>query len=152
VGLALVFIPVASTALPAVGGHDAGVASALITTSQQVGGSLGTALLNTVAAGATTTYLASHHSVPPPLKAALTHGYTQAFLIGAGFLFLAAVVAGVLINIGKAAVRKNDSAPSRDDPASVDDDYYHYDPGLCAARQGLTALRAVARCFWFLAA
>src|ERR1035437_7316456 len=41
VGLALVFIPVASTALHAVGGHDAGVASALITTSQQVGGSLG---------------------------------------------------------------------------------------------------------------
>lgn len=60
VGLALVFIPVASTALHAVGGHDAGVASALINTSQQVGGSLGTALLNTVAAASTTTYLVSH--------------------------------------------------------------------------------------------
>jgi hypothetical protein len=110
VGLACVFIPVASTALHAVGGHDAGVASALITTSQQVGGSLGTALLNTVAAASTTAYLASHHAVPPPVKAALTHGYTQGFLVGAGFLLLGAVVAALLINIGKAAVRENDVA------------------------------------------
>lgn len=111
VGLALVFIPIASTGLHAVGRQDAGVASALIVTSQQVGASLGTALLNTVAAGATTTYLISHHVVPPPLKAALTHGYTQAFLVGAGFLLLAAVVAGLLINIGKAAVQESDSGP-----------------------------------------
>jgi len=110
VGLACVFIPVASTALHAVGGHDAGVASALITTSQQVGGSLGTALLNTVAAASTTTYLAAHHVVPPPVKAALTHGYAQGFLVGAGFLLVAAVVAGLLINIGKAAVRESDAA------------------------------------------
>ena len=117
VGLALVFIPVASTALHAVGGHDAGVASALINTSQQVGASLGIALLNTVAAGATTTYLAAHRVLPPPLKAALTHGYTQAFMFSAGFLFLAAVVAGVLINIGKAAVRENDPVPPTADSA-----------------------------------
>ena len=108
VGLACVFIPVATTALHAIGGHDAGIASALINTSQQVGASLGTALLNTVAAGATTTYLAAHHGVPPPVKAALTHGYTQAFLAGAGLLLIAAVVAAVLINIGTAAVREND--------------------------------------------
>ena len=117
VGLALVFIPVASTALHAVGGHDAGVASALINTSQQVGASLGIALLNTVAAGATTTYLASHRVLPPPLKAALTHGYTQAFMFSAGFLFLAAVVAAVLINIGKAAVRENDPVAATTDSA-----------------------------------
>ena len=112
VGLALVFIPVASTALHAIGGHDAGVASALINTSQQVGASLGIALLNTVAAASTTAYLASHRVLPVPVKAALTHGYTQAFLFGAGFLFLAAVVAGVLINIGKAAAAENDPAPA----------------------------------------
>jgi len=112
VGLALVFIPVASTALHAVGRHDAGVASALINTSQQVGGSLGIALLNTVAAASTTTYLAAHRVAPPPVKAALTHGYAQAFLVGAGFLLLAAVVAGLLINIGKAAAAENDPLPS----------------------------------------
>src|SRR5664280_2437323 len=111
VGLALVFIPVASTALHAVGGHDAGVASALINTSQQVGGSLGIALLNTVAAASTTAYLASHRVLSPPVKAALTHGYTQAFMVGAGFLLVAAVLAGVLINIGKAAAEENDPAP-----------------------------------------
>ena len=110
VGLALVFIPLASTGLHAVGRQDAGVASALIVTSQQVGGSLGTALLNTVAGGATTTYLIAHHGGPPPMKAALTHGYSQAFLVGAGFLLLAAAVAGLLLNIGKAAVRESDSA------------------------------------------
>jgi EmrB/QacA subfamily drug resistance transporter len=111
VGLALVFIPIASTGLHAVGPQDAGVGSALIVTSQQVGASLGTALLNTVAAAATTTYLAAHRVGPPQVKAALTHGYTQAFLVGSGFLLLAAVVAGLLINIGKAAVRESDSAP-----------------------------------------
>ena len=112
VGLALVFIPVASTALHAVGRHDAGVASALINTSQQVGGSLGIALLNTVAVASTTTYLTAHRVAPLPVKAALTHGYTQAFLVGAGFLLVAAVVAGLLINIGKAAAAENDPLPS----------------------------------------
>jgi len=112
VGLALVFIPIASTGLHAVGSQDAGVGSALIVTSQQVGASLGTALLNTVAAAATTTYLAAHRVGRPQVKAALTHGYTQAFLVGSGFLLLAAVVAGLLINIGKAAVRESDSAPA----------------------------------------
>jgi hypothetical protein len=87
------------------------VASALINTSQQVGGSLGIALLNTVAAASTTAYLASHRVLPPPVKAALTHGYTQAFMVGAGFLLVAAVLAGVLINIGKAAAAENDPAP-----------------------------------------
>ena len=114
VGLALVFIPVASTALHAIGGHDAGVASALINTSQQVGGSLGIALLNTVAAASTTTYLASHQVLPPPVKAALTHGYTQAFMVGAGFLLVAAMVAGLLITIGKAAAAENDPVPGAD--------------------------------------
>src|SRR5674476_1688573 len=110
-GLALVFIPVASTALHAIGGHDAGVPSALINTSQQVGGSLGIALLNTVAAASTTTYLASHRVLPPPVKAALTHGYTQAFMVGAGFLLVAAMVAGLLITIGKAAAAENYPVP-----------------------------------------
>jgi EmrB/QacA subfamily drug resistance transporter len=114
VGLALVFIPVASTALHAIGGHNAGVASALINTSQQVGGSLGIALLNTVAAASTTTYLASHRVLPPPVKAALTHGYTQAFMVGAGFLLVAAMVAGLLITIGKAAAAENDPVPGAD--------------------------------------
>ena len=65
VGLAGVFIPASSTALIGVGHHDAGVASAVLNTSQQIGGSLGTALLNTLFAGAVTSYLADQPSTTP---------------------------------------------------------------------------------------
>ncbi|MDQ1536129.1 MAG: hypothetical protein QOE58_522, partial [Actinomycetota bacterium] len=59
-GMAFVFIPVSSTGLHAISHDDAGVASAMINTSQQVGGSLGTALLNTVAVTASAAYLTGH--------------------------------------------------------------------------------------------
>ena len=75
-GLAFVFIPVSSTALHGVGGQDAGVASALINTSQQIGGSLGTALLNTIAATATVNY-ANARNMDKPDAFAFTHGYTM---------------------------------------------------------------------------
>ncbi len=113
VGMALNFIPLASTSLHGVGGHDAGVASALINTSQQVGGSLGTALLNTVATTAATSYIAVNSSRLGALAvpSGLTHGYTKAFVFGAGFLLLAAVVVLVLIRVGKDAVREDDEVP-----------------------------------------
>jgi EmrB/QacA subfamily drug resistance transporter len=101
-GMAFVFIPLSTTALHNVGHDDAGVASALINTSQQVGGSLGTALLNTVAATATTGYAATHASLGKMLVPfALTHGYTNAFKAGAGMLALAAVVIFFTIKVGK---------------------------------------------------
>src|SRR5580698_1278556 len=59
-GMGMAFVPMSSTALVGVEANDAGVASALVNTTQQVGGSLGTALLNTLAATAATTYLAGH--------------------------------------------------------------------------------------------
>ena len=65
VGLAGVFIPAASTSLVGVGSHDAGVASAVLNTSQQIGGSLGTALLNTIFAGAVTAYFADNPPASP---------------------------------------------------------------------------------------
>ena len=64
VGLAGVFIPASSTALIGVDSHDAGVASAVLNTAQQIGGSLGTALLNTLFAGAVTAYLADNLTNP----------------------------------------------------------------------------------------
>jgi EmrB/QacA subfamily drug resistance transporter len=109
VGMALSFIPMASTSLHGVGGRDAGVASALINTSQQVGGSLGTALLNTVATTAATGYIAANgHLGALAVPAGLTHGYTRAFMVSAGFLLLAAIVVLVLIRVGKDAVREDD--------------------------------------------
>jgi EmrB/QacA subfamily drug resistance transporter len=110
IGMAFVFIPVASTALHAISHDDAGVASALINTSQQIGGAVGVALLNTVAVTATTAYLADHPTVvPAPLAAALTSGYTRAFFVGACFLLVAAVIAFLMVKVGKEAVAEDDT-------------------------------------------
>jgi EmrB/QacA subfamily drug resistance transporter len=103
VGLANVFIPAASTALLGVGHHDAGVASAVLNTGQMVGGSLGTALLNTVFAGAVTNYLATNLTDPADAQRlaplAFIHGYHVAFLWGAAIFALALVLSAVLINV-----------------------------------------------------
>lgn len=107
-GMALVFIPLSTTALHGVGNRDAGVASALINTSQQVGGSLGTALLNTVAATATTSYMAANAGKSPLFG--LTHGFTVAFTVSAALLTVGAVVLGLFINIGKEAVVETEGA------------------------------------------
>jgi hypothetical protein len=104
------FVPLSSTALVGVDPKDAGVASALVNTTQQVGSSLGTALLNTIAASAATAYLVSRvHSVATA-RAAVVHGYTTAFTVSAGLLLLAAVVSGTLIRASKhdLAVESND--------------------------------------------
>jgi EmrB/QacA subfamily drug resistance transporter len=104
VGLACVFIPASSTALIGVGHHDAGVASAVLNTSQMIGGSLGTALLNTVFAGAVTSYFAEHLTSPgnaqklTPL--ALIHGYHVSFFWGAG-LFTAALLCALVFITAK---------------------------------------------------
>ena len=102
VGLAGVFIPAASVALVGVGNHDAGVASAVLNSSQQIGGSLGTALLNTVFAAAVTSYFAENLRNPADAAAltpaAFIHGYHVAFAWGAGLLTAALLVAFFLIN------------------------------------------------------
>ncbi len=109
-GMAFNFIPVATTALHGIGKADAGVGSALLNTSQQIGGAVGTALLNTVAVAATTAYVAAN-GVAGGINSALTAGYTRAFLFGAGFLLLAAVVSFFMFTIGKDAVKEGDDAP-----------------------------------------
>ena len=112
-GMAFVFIPTATVALHAVGHHDAGVASAVINTSQQVGGSLGTAVMNTVAVTATSSYLAANAALgDAALPAALTHGYTRGFALGGALLLVAAVVVLLLIRIGPAAAAEDDEAPA----------------------------------------
>jgi EmrB/QacA subfamily drug resistance transporter len=108
VGMAGVFIPAASTALLGVGSHDAGVASALLGTTQQIGGSLGTALLNTLYASAVTAYLVDNVRQPSDVQSlqgdALISGYHVAFFWGGMMLVAALIVAVVLINAKKADV------------------------------------------------
>ena len=96
VGLGFAFPALSSTALINVRPADSGVASALVNTTQQVGGSLGTALLNTVAATATASYIRANG--PASLPAGLVHGYAVAFGVGAALLVVAALVAAILVS------------------------------------------------------
>jgi MFS family permease len=104
-GIGLFFVPLSSTALIGVADHDAGVASALVNTTQQIGGALGTAMLVTFATTATTDYFGSHASAgldPQSLAAhAAVHGYVTAFEWSAGILAVAAIVVGVLVKARK---------------------------------------------------
>ncbi len=102
-GMGFAFVALSSTALIGVDERDAGVASALVNTTQQVGGSLGTALLNTIAATATANYIGSHGVGSTPV--ALVHGYTVAFTWGLGALVLAAVLALVLVTKQRGAAQ-----------------------------------------------
>jgi EmrB/QacA subfamily drug resistance transporter len=112
-GMALVFIPLTSTSLHAVSDHDTGVASAMLNTSQQIGGSLGTALLNTVAATASATYATAHTELGKMVQPfAMTHGFTVAFKVSAGLLFVGAIVLFFFINIGKEALVETEGVMS----------------------------------------
>ena len=99
-GMGVVFGPMTNTALVGVADHDAGVASALVNTAQQVGGSLGTALLNTIFISAVSSYLTSHRASaasPATQGLAVVHSYTVAFWVSAALISVAALVAGVLV-------------------------------------------------------
>lgn len=110
-GMALVFIPLTSTSLHAVSSHDTGVASAMLNTSQQVGGSLGTALLNTIAATAATSYAATNSALGDRLPDfAMTHGFVVAFRWSAVLLFVGAIVLFFFINVGKESLVETEGA------------------------------------------
>jgi EmrB/QacA subfamily drug resistance transporter len=110
-GMGHVFVPLSSTALLGVPNHDAGAASALVNTMQQVGGSLGVAFLNTIATSATASYVAAHGAS----REAVVHGFTTAFAVGSGILVLAAIVVSSLIR----PERTSDRAVELDDAALV---------------------------------
>ena len=105
-GFGLVTAPSMSVATLGVHG-DAGVASALVNTSQQVGGSVGTSLFSTLGAGAATAYALAHRtattSVASTQAQATLHGYHVVFAYAALFLVVGAVVAGLLLRRGAMA-------------------------------------------------
>jgi EmrB/QacA subfamily drug resistance transporter len=101
-GMGLAFVPLSSTALIGVSPEDAGVASAMVNTTQQIGGSLGTALLNTVAASATASYFVAHRLAVPNVAAGLVHGYTTAFTLSATLLAVAMVSTLLLVRASRA--------------------------------------------------
>jgi EmrB/QacA subfamily drug resistance transporter len=119
VGLSLVFVAAGSTALVGVDPRDAGVASGLLDAGEQVGFSLGAALLNTVAASATARYLTAHGSGAAAADAAQVHGVTTAFAVSAAFLAAAFVVALVLLR-GAPGDRVPEPAKEQADRARIE--------------------------------
>ena len=97
IGMALAFIPITIGALAGVRHDEAGVASGLVNTSQQIGGAIGVAAATTIAATYTSHYLGVHPGVLPTSGAALTHGFAMAFYALAGVAALGAVLAAVVI-------------------------------------------------------
>ncbi|MFF5294875.1 MFS transporter [Paractinoplanes globisporus] len=114
-GMGVVFGPMSNTALVGVANHDAGVASALINTTQQIGGSLGTALLNTIFTSAVAAYLVDHATSPSQLNAlqgeAVVHGYTVAFWVSAGIIGAAAFIALALVKASRKDVASAEAVP-----------------------------------------
>src|SRR5690349_3717657 len=106
VGVGMVIAPAINTGTFGVAPQDAGVASATVTVSQMLGGSVGTSLLNTIFAGAVASYLAAHLAVARLMGGraltglALAHGYDTAFWWMAGIFATGAVVGGALLRRG----------------------------------------------------
>jgi EmrB/QacA subfamily drug resistance transporter len=93
VGMGFSFVPISIAALAGVQGPEAGLASGLINTSQQIGGALGLAILATVAATHTDSLVAGGE----PLPQALTSGFSLAFWVAAGFALISLVTTLVVI-------------------------------------------------------
>ncbi len=93
----MIFAPAINTATTGVQRQDSGVASALVNTMQQVGGSIGTSALSTIALTATASYFAAHFTGPLAPAIAATHGYTVAFAVSAAVLGLGVILAIVLL-------------------------------------------------------
>jgi MFS family permease len=93
VGMGMSFVPATIAGTSGVAPADSGLASGLLNTTQQVGGSLGLAILTSVATSRTTSAL--HAGSAPP--AALTHGFTGAFIVGAVLCAMGAVFTSVLL-------------------------------------------------------
>ncbi|WP_405862475.1 MFS transporter [Streptomyces sp. NBC_01515] len=100
-GMGLIFMPVFATATAGVAPQDSGVTSATVNTAQQVGGSIGTALLNTIATTSSTAYIVAHLHTPAQ-KALITskgivHGYTVAIWWAVAVMLMAGLVAGLMV-------------------------------------------------------
>jgi MFS family permease len=113
-GLGFSFVPVTIAAVTGTKPHEAGLASGLINTSQQVGGALGLAILATVANSRTQSLF---HSGVRSSSVALTKGFDRAFLVGAGFAIAGAILTALLISSRDS--REQAEAASRGDEAAV---------------------------------
>ncbi len=114
IGLGLSFVPVTIAAVTGTQPREAGLASGLINTSQQVGGALGLAILATIANSRTQALL---HGGQHNAKIALTQGFQRAFLVGSGFAVAGVILAAVLISSSDS--REHARAAQTGEPAAV---------------------------------
>ncbi len=119
-GFGLIFAPSINTATVGVARSEAGIASAMVNTMQQVGGSIGTALLSTIAASATTSYLRDNPGSAAAAKAAV-HGYSVAFVIAGSVFLVGSIVVFSLIraHVRAAKHRAPEEVPAARTPAHV---------------------------------
>lgn len=121
-GMGSVFAAVLPTGTSAVQPQDAGAASATINAGQQLGGAMGTALLNTIAASATADYVSSHGNGTPNqalFEQSMVHGYSQVFWWCTGICLVGAVIGGALLRSGPLpapawAPKAEPAAPGKD--------------------------------------
>ncbi|MFB7499406.1 MFS transporter [Streptomyces sp. NPDC056161] len=125
-GMGTAFMPAMALATQGVQPRDAGVASAMVNTSQQVGGAIGTALLNTIAASATTSYIKDHIATAATGQQrqlvqlqAMVHGYSSAIWFAVGILVVAAAIALTLVNAGRPGGGAVASGAGADDELAV---------------------------------
>jgi len=104
-GMGCIFAPAIGTATLGVEVRETGVASAMVNTSQQVGGAVGLALLSTLSASAATNYARAHPRLPGLASAAAVHGYTTGFSVAAG-IFAAGFVLALVILPSKAGAHE----------------------------------------------
>jgi len=124
-GVRMTFVPALDAATAGVANTDAGVASAMVNTSQQIGGAVGTAALSTVFASALKRYVTGH--LPPTADvhtAAAIHGYTTAFLVSCGLFLGGMVITALLLRSGRLPDHAelpvaSDERPDTDPPTQV---------------------------------
>ena len=127
-GFGMIFAPGINAATAGVRREDSGIAAALVNTVQQVGGSIGTSALSTIALTATANYLVAHHASPLAPAIAATRGYTLAFAISAALLGIGFILAIVLLpskrraaelSAAAAALTAPEPAPAPAPPAPI---------------------------------
>ena len=117
-GAACVFSASFATGTLGVEHSDSGVAAAVVNTAQQIGGSIGTALLSTIFAGALAGYLASHPGQSDLVTDATVHAYTVGFTAG-GVIFAAGLLIALVLLPSRHAIRTRTPAPSTDPAEST---------------------------------
>jgi EmrB/QacA subfamily drug resistance transporter len=143
-GIGFTVAPANNTGTFGVDPRDVGVASATLNTGQQIGGSIGTSLLNTIFAGAVAQYLTSHlspatlvhgHPAPSLTEMSLIHGYTTGFWVAAAIFAVGAVICGTLFRSGPLRAPGSPAEAPAETPAEAPAEA----PAGAAAQQAATA-------------